>query len=69
VLQQSSEADPVADSVEKQRAEIEGLRRRVRELEDTVHYLAQTLAQHDVISQTEADVARRMYDRVSRSER
>lgn len=50
-------------------SEVEALRLRVRELEDTVHYLAQTLAQHGVISQAEADIARRMYNRVPRDER
>lgn len=61
--------EPVTESTEKQRADIEALRRRVRELEDTVHYLAQTLAIRGVISQIEADSARRMYERVPRDER
>ena len=41
---------------------VEGLMRRVKELEDTVHYLSNTLATHGVLNTTEAGVARRMHD-------
>lgn len=42
--------------------ELEALRLRVKELEDTVLYLSNTLAMHGLIDPVEAKAARRMYD-------
>jgi hypothetical protein len=44
----------------------EALRLRVKELEDTVLYLSNTLALHGLIDRTEASVARRMHDQARR---
>jgi uncharacterized protein YktB (UPF0637 family) len=52
----------VSDRLEaRQRERIEGLQARVRELEETVHYLFKTLQQHGVIDDTVASVGDRMY--------
>lgn len=40
--------------------QIDNLKQRVQQLEDTVHYLSQTLAIHGVLNETEAFVAKRM---------
>lgn len=42
--------------------ELEALRLRVKELEDTVLYLSNTLAVKGLLDPTEAQAARRMYD-------
>lgn len=47
---------------QRQQQRIEGLLTRVRELEETVLYLAQALQQHGVLTETEASVAVRMHD-------
>jgi hypothetical protein len=53
----------VSDRLEqRQQQRIDGLLTRVRELEETVLYLAKTLEQHGVLSETEASVAVRMHD-------
>jgi hypothetical protein len=41
---------------------VKGLMQRVKELEDTVLYLSNTLAMHGVLTTAEAGVARRMHD-------
>jgi hypothetical protein len=52
----------VSKSTDTYDLENEALRLRVKKLEDTVLYLSNTLAMHGIINQTEASVARRMYD-------
>jgi hypothetical protein len=47
---------------QRQQQRIEGLLTCVRELEETVLYLAQSLKQHGLLSETEASVAVRMYE-------
>ena len=42
--------------------EIEVLRQRVKELEDTVLYLSNTLALHGIFSPAEASTAQRMHE-------
>lgn len=42
--------------------ELEALRLRVKELEDTVLYLSNTLAVKGLLDPAEAQTARRMYD-------
>ena len=46
--------------------EIEVLRRRVKELEDTVLYLSNTLALHGIFSPAEASTAQRMHENAAR---
>jgi hypothetical protein len=48
-------------STDERDAEMEALRQRVKELEDTVLYLSNTLAMNGLINSTEAGVARQMY--------
>jgi hypothetical protein len=48
--------------------ELEALRTRVKELEDTVLYLSNTLAVHGLIDPVEAKAARRMYDQAQQIE-
>ncbi|MFE4818660.1 hypothetical protein ACFRFU_19935 [Streptomyces sp. NPDC056704] len=48
--------------------EMEALRARVKELEDALLYLSNTLAMHGIINQTEAKAARRMYDQAQQVE-
>lgn len=48
--------------------ELEALRLRVKELEDTVLYLSNTLAAHGLINPVEAKPARDMYDRARQAE-
>lgn len=40
--------------------QIDNLKQRVQQLEDTVHYLSSTLAIHGILNETEASVAKRM---------
>lgn len=40
--------------------QIDNLKQRVQQLEDTVHYLSQTLAIHGILNETEASVAKKM---------
>ena len=40
--------------------QIDNLKQRVQQLEDTVHYLSNTLATHGILNETEAFVAKRM---------
>ena len=54
---------PPLDDPEK-----EALRLRVKELEDTVLYLSNTLMANGAISQVEATVARHMYEKGRRLE-
>lgn len=49
--------------------ELEALRRRVKELEDTVLYLSNTLVMHGLLEPTEGQAARRMYDQAAQVER
>lgn len=41
---------------------VEGFVARIKELEDTVLYLSNTLRMHGILNGTEASVALRMYD-------
>lgn len=47
---------------QRQQQRIDGLLTRVRELEETVLYLAKTLQQRGLLNETEASVAVRMYE-------
>jgi hypothetical protein len=40
--------------------QIDNLKQRVQQLEDTVHYLSQTLAIHGILNEAEASVAKKM---------
>lgn len=40
--------------------QIDNLKQRVQQLEDTVHYLSNTLAIHGILNETEASVAKKM---------
>jgi hypothetical protein len=40
--------------------QIDNLKQRVQQLEDTVHYLSNTLAVYGILNKTEASVAKRM---------
>lgn len=40
--------------------QIDNLKQRVQQLEDTVHYLSQTLAIHGILNEAEAGVAKKM---------
>ncbi|MEU0783517.1 hypothetical protein ABZ341_18325 [Streptomyces sp. NPDC006173] len=56
-------------SEDLQAERLDGLLQRVRELEETVHYLSNTLAMHGILNDTEKSVADRMYrgNRIIRS--
>jgi hypothetical protein len=47
---------------QRQQQRIDGLLVRVRELEETVPYLAKTLQQRGLLDESEASVAARMYE-------
>jgi hypothetical protein len=47
---------------QRQQQRIDGLLVRVRELEETVLYLAKTLQQRGLLDESEASVAARMYE-------
>jgi hypothetical protein len=49
--------------------ELEALRQRVKELEDTVLYLSNTLVMHGILDPVEGQAARRMYDQAGQVER
>ncbi len=51
----------MAGDNETKDSQIDRLERRVKELEDTLLYLSNTLAMNGLISEGEASVARRMY--------
>lgn len=64
--------EPTADSimqrhrerqVEREREINQGLQQRVRELEETVHYLYKTLEMRGLLNGAEASVGSRMYER------
>jgi hypothetical protein len=57
------------ESLRERLSELDSLRSRVKELEDAVLYLSNTLAMHGLIDSTEAGVARRMYDSAQQAER
>lgn len=40
--------------------QIDNLKQRVQQLEDTVHYLSSTLAMHGILNEAEASVAKKM---------
>lgn len=56
------------ESVQERLDELEALRSRMKELEDTVLYLSNTLAMYGMLNSTEAGVARRMYDQAQQVE-
>ncbi|WP_435279304.1 hypothetical protein [Streptomyces sp. 1222.5] len=49
--------------------ELEALRQRVKELEDTVLYLSNTLVMHGILDPVEGQAARQMYDQAGQVER
>jgi hypothetical protein len=51
----SEQPDPITPE-----EQIDNLKQRVQQLEDTVHYLSSTLAMHGVLNKTEASVAKKM---------
>lgn len=57
-------SDRLADRLaRRERERNEGLQQRVRELEETVHYLYKTLQMHGLLTDTEASVGDRMCQR------
>jgi hypothetical protein len=51
----SAQPDPITPE-----EQIDNLKQRVQHLEDTVHYLSNTLAMHGILNETEASVAKKM---------
>jgi len=51
----SEQPDPITPE-----EQIDNLKQRVQQLEDTVHYLSNTLAMHGILNETEASVAKKM---------
>ena len=49
--------------------DVEALRQRVKELEDTVLYLSNTLVMRGILEPVEGQAARRMYDQAGQVER
>jgi hypothetical protein len=56
------------ESLQERLSELDALRARVKELEDTVLYLSNTLAMNGLIDPAEAKAARRMYDQAQQAE-
>lgn len=51
----SAQPDPITPE-----EQIDNLKQRVQQLEDTVHYLSNTLAMHGILNETEASAAKKM---------